>query len=188
MSKPPADDAAEIQLGDPISASTDAPDTPKPASQTNTTQLYQSEKPETSGDTVSNIPYRKIRAANYLLVDDNAINLRILMAYMTKLGHTYETASDGLEALRTFKKGGGKYKCVFMDISMPVMDGFEATRAIRAYERENSLRRCNIYALTGLASASAQREAFSSGIDLCLAKPVKLKELSGILESKSEIT
>ncbi|KAK2053757.1 hsp90-like protein [Colletotrichum caudatum] len=79
---------------------------------------------------------------------------------------------------------GGGFQCVLMDISMPVMDGFEATRRIRAIETEQGLARCHIFALTGLASASAQQEAFASGIDLFLTKPVRLKELSNILETK----
>ncbi|KAK6214253.1 hypothetical protein LQW54_004479 [Pestalotiopsis sp. IQ-011] len=128
---------------------------------------------------------KKAQMARFLLVDDNAINLKILVAYMRKLGHRYDTACNGLEALEAFQKGGGQYRCILMDISMPVMDGFESSRRIRAHEREHSLSRCNIYALTGLASASAQQEAFSSGIDLCLAKPVKLKELSDILAEKN---
>ena len=71
-----------------------------------------------------------------------------------------------------------------MDISMPVMDGFEATRRIRAYERENGLQPVAIFALSGLASASAQQEAQESGIDLFLTKPVRLKELSLILQQR----
>lgn len=139
-----------------------------------------------SGDEHSRSPKRKDRLARYLLVDDNVINLKILAAYMRKLGHAYDTAADGLEALQTFQKGSGQYRCVFIDISMPVMDGFESARRIRAFEGENKLRRCQIYALTGLASAGAQQEAFSSGIDLFLAKPVKLKELSQILDARHQ--
>lgn len=71
---------------------------------------------------------------------------------------------------------------IFMDISMPRMDGLESTRHIRAHERALSLRSTTIIALTGLASASAQQEAFSSGIDLFLTKPVRLKELGSILD------
>ena len=120
----------------------------------------------------------------FLLVDDNIINLNILGHYMKKLHYKYETAMDGQRAVDMFKEGAGMYKCVFMDISMPVMSGFESSRLIRAYEAEHDLPGCHIIALTGLASASAQQEAFASGIDLFLTKPVKLKELSKILASK----
>lgn len=120
----------------------------------------------------------------FMLVEDNSINLKILESYMKKLGHKYTTAMDGQQAVDAFEKDAGRYKCIFMDISMPVMDGFEATREIRVLESQRSLSRCQIFALTGLASASAQEEAFASGIDLFLTKPVKLKELSKILETR----
>ncbi|KAF4838854.1 Peroxide stress-activated histidine kinase mak1 [Colletotrichum tropicale] len=120
----------------------------------------------------------------FLLVDDNAINLRILSEYMKKLGHKYTTAMDGKQAVEAFRKGEGRYKCIFMDISMPIMDGFEATREIRVFETRKNMPRCQVFALTGLASASAQEEAFASGIDLFLTKPVKLKELSKILKTR----
>ncbi|KAF6807250.1 sensor histidine kinase response [Colletotrichum sojae] len=120
----------------------------------------------------------------FMLVEDNQINLRILESYMKKLGHKYTTAMDGQQAVDAFEKDAGRYKCIFMDISMPVMDGFEATREIRVLETQRSLSRCQVFALTGLASASAQEEAFASGIDLFLTKPVKLKELSKILETR----
>ena len=65
-----------------------------------------------------------------------------------------------------------------MDISMPVMDGFEATRQIRAFERGQDIIPATIIALTGLGSAEAQEEAFVSGIDLFLTKPIKLDKLT----------
>lgn len=122
----------------------------------------------------------------FLLVDDNAINLKILSSYMKKLNYKYNTASNGQEAVDTFiQSPAGRYSCVFMDISMPVMDGFEATRRIRTFERETRAPKpAAIFALSGLASADAQKEAFASGIDLFLSKPVKLKELSSFLESR----
>ena len=68
------------------------------------------------------------------------------------------------------------------DMSMPVMDGITATRAIREYERDNNLPRSCIIALTGLASSSARLEAWSSGIDHYMTKPVNYKELKELLE------
>lgn len=75
-----------------------------------------------------------------------------------------------------------------MDISMPVMDGLKATRAIRTFERENKLEPATVIALTGLASSASQQEAFTSGVDLFLTKPVKLKELTSILKSRGILT
>jgi CheY-like chemotaxis protein len=64
---------------------------------------------------------------------------------------------------------------------MPVMDGMTATSKIRKYEREKSMRRATVIALTGLASASAQLEAMQSGIDNYLTKPVNFGKLLELL-------
>lgn len=69
------------------------------------------------------------------------------------------------------------------DISMPVMNGFEATRAIRSYEVDNKLKPAMIIALTGLANARDQTEGFSSGCDIYMTKPVSFKELGKLLKN-----
>lgn len=103
---------------------------------------------------------------------------------MKKLGHSYATAVDGQDAVDRYKAQPGCFKYIFMDISMPRLDGMEATRQIRAFEREQHLDRATVYALSGLASASVQEEASNSGIDLFLTKPVRLKELNLILADR----
>lgn len=121
----------------------------------------------------------------FLLVDDNAINLRILSTYFGKLKQEYRTATNGQEAVDLYKGSPHQCRYIFMDISMPVMDGLEASRAIRVFEREHNLDSATIIALTGLASAEVQQAAFVSGVDLFLTKPVKLKELTSILKSRN---
>lgn len=64
---------------------------------------------------------------------------------------------------------------------MPRMDGLEATRRIRMFEREQKLPPAKIIALTGLVSEDMQKDAFASGIDLFLTKPVKLQQLKDII-------
>lgn len=68
---------------------------------------------------------------------------------------------------------------------MPVMDGLESTREIRQHERSNQLGPATIIALTGLASSEIQKDAFASGVDLFLTKPVRLKELKDVLENQT---
>ena len=68
-----------------------------------------------------------------------------------------------------------------MDINMPVMNGFESTRAIRRFEIASGCPRANIVAITGLGDDSAQEEAFASGMDMFLTKPVKMKEVTAML-------
>ena len=122
----------------------------------------------------------KYDGPDFLLVDDNIINLRMLK----RLNHSFGTAMNGQEAVDRFQEHAGNFKCVFMDISMPVMDGFQATRHIRAIEKDRLLQPCIIIALTGLASEASQQEAFASGIDLFLTKPVRLMELTQILAAR----
>ncbi|KAM4054577.1 histidine kinase-, DNA gyrase b-, and HSP90-like ATPase domain-containing protein [Hirsutella rhossiliensis] len=118
-----------------------------------------------------------------LVVDDNHINLKILSAHMRKLGRAYETVVNGKEAVDAYTQNPTHWAGILMDISMPVMDGLEATRRIRGFEHRNQLRAVPILALTGLASDSAHREALESGVDVFLTKPVRLKALSENLET-----
>ena len=71
---------------------------------------------------------------------------------------------------------------ILMDINMPILDGLEATRQIRAHERDNGLSPVTIIALTGVASSEAQQEAHVSGVNLFLIKPVRLGDLEVVLK------
>lgn len=162
---------------------------PTPRLQALQNLLTESEKPAKPSVAVVDTPIADPEPAceptpEFLLVEDNSINLDILSIYMKKLGRPYHTATNGAEALSAYKLNPKHCKYIFMDVSMPIMDGFEATRRIRAYERDNQIKPAIIFALTGLASESAQQEAFGSGVDLFLTKPVKLKELGMILRSR----
>lgn len=128
------------------------------------------------------------------------------MTYAQKYGHRKVVATDGQQAVDAYKKAYDeagqstpekkddrpvssdgvkapiKPQVILMDINMPVLDGFEATKQIRLFEKLKGLKPAKIIALTGLGSASAQQEAFTSGVDLFLTKPVRLKELTKILD------
>ncbi|PYH92924.1 hypothetical protein BO71DRAFT_11876 [Aspergillus ellipticus CBS 707.79] len=123
-----------------------------------------------------------------LLVDDNEINLKLLVAFMKKLGCNYATAQNGQEALDAFTENAYDIGVVLMDISMPVMDGLESTRRIRDFERtlENKDRTA-ILALTGVAQAEVERDAMRSGMDTFLTKPVRLDRLGPIIREKIAI-
>ncbi|KAL2816599.1 hypothetical protein BDW59DRAFT_153182 [Aspergillus cavernicola] len=115
-----------------------------------------------------------------LLVDDNTVNLQLLVAVMKKAKFPYLTACNGLEALQLYKSRAKEIQVILMDISMPVMDGLESTREIRLFEnlqRENGFKPATIITLSGLGSASVRQEAFNSGVDLFLSKPVRFQEL-----------
>lgn len=122
-----------------------------------------------------------------LLVDDNDVNLKLLVAFVRKAKISYETAQDGLKALELYKEASKDpnraFRAVVIDIQMPVMDGLSATREIRNYESKNRIGRpAIIVALTGLASNSSQHEAFEAGVDHFLPKPVKFKVFLKLLE------
>ena len=125
------------------------------------------------------------RALRCLCVDDNPINLRLLRTFVDKLGHQHVLAADGLEALEAYKAASdedSRIDVVLMDINMPIMDGLEATRQIRAHEIRSNLPKVTIIALTGVADTDIQQEANSSGINLFLIKPVRLADLEVILK------
>lgn len=150
------------------------------------------ERPEPTTPTTSSGQYPAQAESNtqssslsLLLVDDNDINLKIMSTYMQKLACRYATASNGLEAVERHRKAyqeGRPFDVVLMDVSMPVMNGFEATREIRNFESRAGISPpSRIIALTGLTSEQSQEEAFESGADLFLTKPVQLKKLKGVL-------
>ncbi|SCN98482.1 related to nik-1 protein (Os-1p protein) [Fusarium fujikuroi] len=119
----------------------------------------------------------------FLLVEDNPINLKMLTHFMRKLQKPYRTAVNGQEAVNAYKEMPGQFRCILMDISMPVMDGLEATRQIRAFERYNAIAVSKILAITGLGSESTREEATRSGVDVFITKPVKLRELEVVINS-----
>jgi CheY-like chemotaxis protein len=123
------------------------------------------------------------RLARVLVVDDNRINLNLMMTFMKKRNLTdLASAENGKLAVEAVERMEMGFDIIFMDISMPVMNGFEATRAIRAREKENENRRpAVIIALTGLSSSRDESEALSSGVDMFLTKPVSFREVSRLL-------
>lgn len=131
-----------------------------------------------------------------LLVDDNEINLRLLVMFMKKQHISYATANNGLVALEIYQSSHQAavsaehapppFTHILMDLSMPVMDGLTATRKIREFEvAKNIWPPSAIIALTGLASAEAQEDALSAGINNFLIKPVKFGELKQLLKDPS---
>ena len=130
-------------------------------------------------------PVSRTSPPNVLLVDDNPINLKLLQTFVKKREYgCVDSAADGQQALDAVMKAVEPYDIVFMDISMPIMDGIQATKAIRAYEANRvSPGTSLIIALTGLASAEDQSDAFVAGCDLYVTKPVKFKELGRLLDN-----
>ncbi len=120
-----------------------------------------------------------------LLVEDNPINLKLLVASFKKLGHTYTTATDGSQAVAAYctalNTRNPRFDIVFMDIQMPVMDGMEASLQIRKYEKMKGLQPTIIIALTALTSLQAEQEALDAGADRFVSKPVSMRKLRDVV-------
>jgi CheY-like chemotaxis protein len=119
-----------------------------------------------------------------LLVDDIALNRTILRELLADTNIDVMEANDGAEALELFKKSEeGYFHIVFMDVQMPVMDGYEATEAIRALGRKDAAT-VPIMALTANAMPKDMEQALSHGMNGHLSKPIDLDAcLQAIAES-----
>ncbi len=104
-----------------------------------------------------------------LLVEDNRVNQKVAAGMLTKLGVATVLAADGQQALDAFAEGG--LALVLMDIQMPVMDGHEATRRLRALELERGWPRTPVVALTANAMAEDREACLAAGMDDFIAKP-----------------
>ncbi|KAL4792165.1 hypothetical protein BDV19DRAFT_368994 [Aspergillus venezuelensis] len=124
----------------------------------------------------------RTNSLHVLIVDDNEINIKVLSKLMSKLGYEYKTATNGLLALNKYKESPEMFKMVLMDVSMPVMDGIEATRQMRIFEQERSLPPVKIFAVTGIASAGMQQDAMMAGVDDYLVKPLSLAQLGKLIK------
>ncbi len=116
--------------------------------------------------------------AQILLVDDNEINQEVARALMEPFGMQIDLASDGRQALEMVQEK--PYDLVFMDHFMPVMDGVEATRRIRALTGER-FQRLPIIALTADAVQGVRESFFAAGMNDFASKPVEMKDVARVL-------
>jgi len=113
------------------------------------------------------------RARRVLLAEDNRINQQVAVAMLTKAGHSVQLAANGLEAVEAVR--GGDFDVVLMDVQMPLLDGIEATRQIRAMPGARG--RIPIVALTADAMTGAKEYYLKIGMDDYLAKPIRASNL-----------
>ncbi len=116
-----------------------------------------------------------------LLAEDNELNAEIALELLSMTGISVERVLNGAEALsRAEGSAEGYYDLIFMDLQMPVMDGYSAAAAIRSLKRED-MRRIPIVAMTANAMAEDVSRAVSSGMNAHIAKPVDFKRLESVL-------
>ena len=131
--------------------------------------------PETKGEAPISLDGKKL-----LLVDDVEINREIVMAILEDTGLKIVCAENGQEALDVFTAAPDQYDVILMDINMPVMDGLEATRRIRAFGTPEGAR-VPIIAMTANVLMSEVEKYFADGITDHIGKPVDFEKLLGKL-------
>ncbi|MFP4673706.1 MAG: response regulator [Opitutales bacterium] len=115
-----------------------------------------------------------------LVAEDNPVNRKIAQRHIEKMGHRVTVVSDGEEAVRLVENAG-RYDCILMDLQMPGMDGYEATRAIRDLEARNERDPHFIVAMTAHVLPGDVDRCFESGMDEYIAKPFRLQRLKEVL-------
>jgi CheY-like chemotaxis protein len=112
-----------------------------------------------------------------LIAEDNEVNARLAMRLVEQLGYRAELVATGTAAVAAYKTR--RYSAVLMDCQMPEMDGYEATRLIRAHEGGGA--RTPIIALTAHAMKGDRENCLKAGMDDYLPKPLKIQELASML-------
>ena len=140
---------------------------------------------EISGETLTEgqdlSPVRDYGGRRILLVEDNDINREIARILLEERGIRVEEACDGARAVQMVSESApGYYDMIFMDVQMPIMDGYEATRAIRSLDRADTAR-LPIVAMTANAFDEDVRTALRAGMDAHFAKPIEIAKLEQML-------
>lgn len=112
-----------------------------------------------------------------LIVDDNVVNLALIKEILEMMDCKVDAAESGLEALRYYDQN--PYDFIFMDMQMPDLNGLQVTEEIR--RKEGALKHVPIIALTANALESDYEKCLKAGMDGYITKPLKIKELEGVL-------
>jgi len=124
-------------------------------------------------------PASASRALNLLLVEDNQVNQVVASGMLKKLGHTVTLAENGRQALDALQQSGGAFDIVLMDCQMPVMDGYEATRNIRANPEWQGL---PVIAVTANVMQGDRDDCLESGMNDYITKPYNRADLKSIID------
>ncbi len=119
--------------------------------------------------------------AKLLLVEDNLVNQKVVLAILRKKGYQIDVANHGREALNKLEAPGAAYNLILMDVQMPVLDGLEATRLIRREERWENI---PIIAMTAHAMNGDRERCLEAGMDAYISKPVQPAHLISTIEKQ----
>ncbi|KAJ4016323.1 hypothetical protein NW752_003445 [Fusarium irregulare] len=123
--------------------------------------------------------------AKYLLAEDNNINVRIFVRHLNNLNlqHTYQIAWNGQQAVDIYKANPEQCRIIFMDISMPIMSGMDASLLIREFEKENGLKPAVVVGVVASVIESENKRFVEEfGMDVCMRKPVRFETFKNLLE------
>nr|WP_281373852.1 ATP-binding protein [Parvularcula dongshanensis] len=118
--------------------------------------------------------------ARVLVAEDNEVNRLVLASLIDRERYDLVFAENGQIAFETFKMD--RFDAVLMDISMPIMDGYQATASIRRFERDNGLSRTPVICLTAHAMADQKDACLRAEMDDYLSKPIRRQDLLALLE------
>ena len=114
-----------------------------------------------------------VQGMHVLLAEDNTLNMEIAKFFLDNAGITYTAVSNGREALEAFENSAvGEYQAILMDVMMPFMNGLEATRQLRALEREDA-KSVPIIAMTANAFVEDKQQALEAGMTEYITKPLQ---------------
>lgn len=126
---------------------------------------------------------KQLHTGRILLVEDNELNQEIAVAILQEAGFNTEVADNGQIAVNMLEKAGpGYYRLVLMDVQMPVMNGYEATKLIRKFE-DKELASIPVIAMTANAFEEDRQNALNSGMNGHVAKPIDVKNLFETLDN-----
>jgi len=120
-------------------------------------------------------------SSSVLIADDNAVNREVIIEVLRQLGVTASVAKDGKEAVQAWQKSD--FDLIFMDCSMPVMDGYEATRQIRQMEQELGRKNTPVIALTAHIAGENAEKWRDAGMNDYVTKPFTIKTISQRMET-----
>ncbi len=127
------------------------------------------------------VEYNSLQGLNFLAAEDNEINAEILSEILSMEGAGCVIAENGRMVLDRFEESEeGEFDAILMDVQMPVMNGYEATKAIRALARQDAAK-IPIFAMTANAFAEDEKEALNAGMNFHLAKPVDVELLKKVV-------